>query len=482
MAPEAVIARESGRRAAQGSCYWLLLLLLLLLLCVTSPAQAVQVGSIFSGPTSPDPASTYWNPAAMTLLEGSHIMAFGALAAIRLDYQRDVPSAYDGTLFPSADVFIAKPSLAFGFVTDGGQRDLRFGLAVTLPILDGASWKKEYQGRPSSTRYYALDARLGFLLIEPSVGYRINRYLSIGGGVDIVGAMLSQDVMTDFGAKINQLACASDPTSCTLDAPFPREDPTLDALTKINGFGWGVGLFGGILLTPAPWLRAGFGVHTGGLTSITIPAQLSVDLPDAVTDFMGQNLPAIALPALTAEGDVEVTFPTIMMFGIAATPHPKVELSADLHWMNSSQTSVTLGTITKDQSGGLISDQVLIKARRDSFLLGLAGKVLLHRNLAGMLRLEYDANTRPGKYSSPVCIDFHKISLHLGVAWQITSRLALTAEYAHFFLISRTISESDFAPNAAPSTPLEEGLDKPPPTGDYQGIADRFGLGLSFNF
>lgn len=471
------ILREPGASASRGFSY-----LLLMLLCVNGTAHGTQVGSVFSGPTSPDPASTYWNPAAMTLLEGHHLMAFGALAAIRLDYQRDVPSAHDGQPFSRADVFIAKPSVAFGLVTDAGQRDLRFGLAVTLPILDGASWKKEYGDRPSSTRYYALDARLGFLLIEPSVGYKVNRYLAIGGGLDIVGAMLAQDVMTDFGAKINQLTCASDPSTCALDSPFPREDPTLDALTKISGFGWGVGLFGGILLTPTPWLRAGFGIHSGALSSVSIPAQLSVELPEAVTEFMGENLSMVSLPALTAEGDVEVNFPTIMMFGLAINPHPRVELTADLHWMDSSRTSVMLGTITKDQSGGLISNQVLIKARTDSFLLGLAGKVQLHESLVGVLRLEYDANTRPEKYTSPVCIDYHKLSVHLGLSWQMTDNLALTAEYGHYILLSRTISDSDFAPNAAPTTPLEEGLDKPPPTGEYTGIADRFGLGLSFRF
>jgi len=98
------------------------------------------------------------------------------------------------------------------------------------------------------------------------------------------------------------------------------------------------------------------------------------------------------------------------------------------------------------------------------------------------LRVEYEANTRPERYTSPVSIDFHKISIHAGCAWRPLSWLALSLEYGHYFLFARTVRSSAFAPNPNPTTAVEEGLDKPPPSGRYWVEADRVGVGAYFSF
>lgn len=458
-----------------------LLLAFLVAALPTRSARAALIGNIFSGPTTADAASTYWNPAAMTLLDGHHLMLFGAISAVRLQYQRDTPSIFDGARYPQADVFIAKPAPAFGFVTDATLKDFRFGLGVSLPVLDGATWKLDYDGRPSSTRYYAEAARLGTFGIHTSAAYRIAPWLSIGAGFDVFGAFISHRVMTDFGAKINQIACASNPSTCSLDAPLARENPAFDALTTLDGLGFGVGASLGILVTPFPWLRIGAGFHSGA-GNVTVPVDLEVQLPKTVTDYVGQNLPSMSLPALTAQGDVEVSVPMIVTFGVAVWPTPKLELAFDLHWMQTSRTALLAGTITKDQSGGLISDQVLIKAREDSLLIGLRGTYRLLDGLLLALRFEYDKNTRPDSFISPVSVDFNRFSFHLGARWQATRWIAFSVEYGHYFMPSRDIKASAFAPNANPTTPQEEGLDKPSATGLYSVQADRVGVGVEARF
>lgn len=446
------------------------------------PARAAIVGNIFSGPTTGDVAAIYQNPAAMTLVDGTSGMLFGAMSAIRLHYQRDTVSAYDGQPYPQADVFVPKPNLVGGVVTNATLRDWRFGVGVSLPIIEGATWDAEYGGRPSSTRYYAVEARLAFFKIEPAVAYRINRFISLGIGLDVIGVMLSHDVMTDFGAKINQMACAVNQTAdCLLDAPLAREDATYDARTKINGFGWGVGVFAGVLVTPVRWLRLGAGFHSGA-GGVTVPADLSVEIPPAVISYLDQNLSMVTLPPLEAEGEVEVVSPMIATAGIAADIGQKIELSADLHWIDYSSTSVMVGTITRGDQLGLINNQVLIKGRRDSFLVGLRGVYRILPVLRAALRFEYENNSRPDEFTSPVSIDFHKFSFHLGAAWQITRWIAATLEYGHYFLPDRNIQTSRFAPNAKPTTPESEGFDKPSPTGRYFIEVDRVGAGVVLSF
>jgi len=451
---------------------------LALLLLTAAPARASILGSIFSGPTTGDPAAVYWNPGAMPLMEGTQAILFGGLSAIRLQYARALPSAHDGSAFPTAEVFVAKPAATVGLVTDlGGMLgDLRIGLGATIPVIDGASWKETYEGRPSSTRYYAINARQVVFQISPSVGYRLNKYVSFGVGLDVIGMMLHHEAMVDFGAKINQMACAMTGGTCSLDSPMPREDPTYDARAVIDGMGWGVGAFAGVLVTPTPWMRMGLGFHSGGGT-VTIPVDMTVTLPTAVTDYMAQSMPSVKLPPIEASGKVKTGSPWMVMAGVSFNPTQTLELAVDLHWIDQSETSTMVADVLRTSST-LVGDQVLVKQRDDVFLVGLRTQYRLLRSLATALRLEYENNTRPERFTTPVSIDYHKLSFHVGLAWQVARWLVLTLEYGHFFLLPRDVGESEFYPRSQAISPVEQGFDKPSPTGRYTGVADRVGLGI----
>ena len=457
-----------------------LLVVMPLVLLLAAPARAAQVGNIFSGPTSGDPASIYWNPGAMPLMRGTQALGFGAVSFIRLHHQRSTPSGYDNLPYPQANVFVPKPALALGVVTDATLKDFRFGVAVSLPILDGAGWADKYSGKAAATRYFALNARLGFIKIAPAIAYRVSRHISVGVGVDIVGVMLTHEVMTDFGGKINQLACSGNKTQCLVDAPLPREDPAFDALTTIDGFGWGVGIFAGVLVSPTPWLRFGAGFHSGA-GGVKIPVDMEVKLPSAVTNYVTKNLPSVTLPALVAQGEVTANSPMIVTAGVSVQPTRKLDLTLDLHWIDYSETAVMLGNVTKSSST-LIGSQVLIKDRDDTFLTGLRASYQFFPWLTAALRLEYENNSRPEEFVTPVSIDFFKYSFHLGAAVKPLPWLTLTLEYGHYFLPEREIKSSRFAPNPNPTTPEEEGFDKPSPTGRYWIEVDRVGLGANVSF
>lgn len=459
---------------------WITGLCVAVLLLAAAPARASLIGSIFSGPTTADPAAVYWNPGTMALMEGTHTILFGAVSAVRLEYQRDT-LAPDGSSFHQADTFVAKPAAFIGLVTDFDTfKDVRFGLSATIPVMEGASWAETYQDQPSSTRYYAVNARQILFTISPAVGYRINRYISVGVGLDVVGMMLNHEAMTDFGAKINQMACSVLGGTCALDSPLAREDATYDARTRIDGMGWGVGAFAGVLVTPLPWLRMGLGFHTGAGT-MKIPVTISVELPTAVTEYMAKQMPSVSLPDIEATGEVASTSPWSVMAGVSFHPLQQLELALDLHWMQQSKTATLVADVLHSSST-LVGDQVLVKNRDDVFLVGMRASYRVFRPLAAALRVEYENNTRPEEATTPVSIDYHKISLHLGTAWQATSWLTFTLEYAHYFLLNRKVESSQFYPRTQPVTPVEQGFDKPSPNGTYTGRADRVGLGIVLDF
>ena len=458
-------------------------LLLILLLSTTNLtlARANVAGTMFSGTTAADPAAVYWNPAAMTQLQGTQLMIAGTISPLRLHYQRDTPSANDGLPFAQANVMVLAPKATLGLVTDATLRRWRFGLGLAFPMVDGASWETTYGGRPSSTRYYATQGRQVMWIISAAAAYRVTSWLSLGLGVDMVGMWLVSQVMTDWGAKIDQIACAAlGGFACRLDAPLAREDPQYDGKTRVDGVGLGAGVSAGVLATPWPWLRLGIGVHSGG-GDVKVPVSISAEVPPAAVRYLSDNFPSIQLPIVAATGDVMVNTPVIVTAGVAVTAVPRLELTADLHWMNTSTTSIMLASITRT-STALVGDQVLVSRKEDCFLAALRGSYRVLDPLLVGLRLEFDANARPDQFVTPVSLDFHKLSLHLGVNWRATRWLTLEAEYAHFFIFSRTITRSQFQPNAFPTTPEEEGLDKPGPTGRYSAEADLFGVGATLSF
>ncbi len=448
-------------------------------------AQANLVGPIFSGPTSADPMVVYWNPAAMTLLSRTSGMLFGGVTAIATDYDRTTPSAFDGSAFATAKLRVPRPELGFGLVSDLGLsrvdfwKRLRFGVGMAIPVLDGATWDLTYDGKPSSSRYFGLEARQVHILIRPAIAFEVSRHVSVGIGLDIYPVMMRQAVMIDFGARVNQLACAVNETQCLLDAPLPREDPTYDGLSVIDGAGVALGISAGLLVSPARWLRLGLTVQSGG-GATGLPVEIEVGLPEAVADFIRTSLPSVRIPELKASGEIIVDVaPLTLIAGASWLPTEKLEFEALFHFTRKSKLSILIGDV-QQTSSKLISDQVLIRSFTDDWHVGLRGSYRVLPSLRVGLRSEYDPSSRTERFFSPVSLDFDKIQIEFGLAWQVRDWLRIYAEYAHFFFFPVEIDESSFAPNAQPTTPEASGLDRPHPLGRYDGQANRVAVGLLF--
>lgn len=446
------------------------------------PALAAPIGSIFTTMTGGDANSTFSNPASMSTIDGTEVALFASISLIRAQYTRATPSAFDGQYLPQAKLDAPKPDVALAVVTDAGLskydiwRNFRFGLAASIPMLDGATWEEDSR----STYYYAIIGRQVAFMLQPTVGYKINRYISVAVGMDIMAVWLAQELKLDFGAKINQAACAIDAsTICDANAPLRREDPQFAGRIDIGGLGWGLGVSGGVLITPTPWLAIGFSVHSGA--SISVPVDIELSIPQAATDYVKASLPSISLPELKAKGIATNIVPTIISAGVTLLPLDSLVIALDMQWADKSRTAL-LDVKMRSSTSSIIADQSLIKALKDDWLFGITGIYTVIPSLKLALRFEADPNTRPERYYTPVSVDFDKFALSLGVAWQATRWLNLSIEYTHYIIASKDVQVSNFKPNANPTTPEEDGFDKPLPTGRYSAQTDRFGLSAAFAF
>ncbi len=419
----------------------------------------------------------------MTLMTGTVGMLTITPMLFQVSYQRDTPSAFDGSYYPEAPSVVPSVLPHMGVVTDAGLENWRFGLGVAIPLAQGVDWDAEYAGRPASTRYYALSATDVHIYLEPTVAYRINKYISIAAGMDIIAVSISESLTIDFSAQINQMTCTATETPphlCPVNSPLPRENPAFDGVLRVNGLGFGVGGFAGVMVTPLPWLRLGLAFHSGA-GSVEVPTDVSIDVPEAAKGYLEASLPGSALPALEGKLKVPRNSPWMVNAGVAARPTEELEIAADLHWINSSANQTLFAPVVYSTIS-IISDQLMINTKDDIFIVGLRGAYRVLPRLLVAMRLQYDANTYQEPFVTPVSMDFHLIKIQLGISWRATSWLTIQSEYSHQFAFSRTIQTSHFAPNSLPTTPQEISFDRPSPTGYYTYMADRWTFGAQFHF
>jgi long-subunit fatty acid transport protein len=446
------------------------------------PALATRSGTIFTTPTSGDPMSVYWNPAAMTLARGTSSLLMSGISFFGIEYQRADPSPATGLPYAPVEFNAISPSPSFGIVTDAGLDDFRFGLCVTSPLYAGIRWP-DYQdnGMPSSTRYHIIQGFSIPLTIGTAAAYRINKYISVGAGLDILAFWVEQEAMIDMGAKLNQISCRSLGGPCQVNSPLAREDPAFAARSTLDGIGWGAGAYFGVLVTPLSWLKLGLTVHTGN--TVNVPLSVNVEMPQAVQDYVSRNLPSITLPVVETEADAGMVWPTTVTAGLTVSLLDKrLDLSAYLHWANTSTGSTLLADVSSASSAVVPSTVELVRAAEDQFVYHFLGVYQLLPNLKLAALLEILLSNRPESFVSPATLALTTFMPALGVSWAITHYLTASLEYSHYFPISRTVRISRFAPNADPTTPVEEGLDKPSATGRYGGPTDRLAIGVQVNF
>lgn len=126
-----------------------------------------------------DATTSLTNPAGMTRLEEPQLLTQGIVARTFAEFEVDEnrtttdggdPRQQDPAVIPSA--YYVRPII---------NEDWRLGVSFTVPAGFGTSSGPNWGGR-----YYADDFSLVFVALNAMVGYRVNDWLSVGGGMSVV--------------------------------------------------------------------------------------------------------------------------------------------------------------------------------------------------------------------------------------------------------------------------------------------------------
>ena len=229
-------------------------------LCEVGTAD-VGLASAGHGARAQDASTVLTNPAGMTRLAGTQVLAAAQLLYGDVDFSRgsgtsrDLGSNNGGNpigWFPGGSFFITQqvsPELTLGFGTAGN-----FGLAVKYD----SSWVG---------RYYGQEGTLIGMSLLPSIAYKVNDRLSLGATVNAMfGIMKQQVAINNPGA-------------------FGRPDGRLEVSDR--EWGWGLNL--GLLYEVDPATRLG----------LTWNSQVKLDF-SARPDFSG--LSPVLAAALASRG------------------------------------------------------------------------------------------------------------------------------------------------------------------------------------
>jgi len=271
--------------------------------------SASGMGNAFAGAAAvaEDASTVYFNPAGLTNLSGSQLVAAGHIIVPSADFSNR-GSYVNPALTGGAPI---AGSLS-GTNDDGGEtafvpnlyyatqiNDQWFaGVGINAPFGLATKYDDDWVGR-----YHAIRSEIKTININPSIAYKLNERFSLGGGVSAqyINATLSNNV--DFGticygleAQIPQLPDGT----CAAAGMIPTGS---DGYAKVKGTDWSFGFNLGAMINVTDHTRVGLAYRSSisqnleGSADFRVPANFQAILNMGIPLFSDTNAKAdIDLP------------------------------------------------------------------------------------------------------------------------------------------------------------------------------------------
>ena len=235
-----------------------------------------------------DPSALFFNPAGVTQLPGTQVMAGATFIMPKTDVTTQAYSGAPGVTTTSESNVWVPPHL---YLTYQATDKVWLGLGVFSPFGLGTEFNSSWPGR-----YNSYNAVIQTMTINPNIAFKLNDRLSMAIGLDFMyfKLKLEQMVPTVFG----------------------------DVSQSLKGDSWGVGLNFALHYKPCEWMKLG--------------ASYRSQVTQSVGGDATYNKPSASLPVFY-DGKVSgnVTLPDEVFFG--ATFYPIKKLSFEVggiwtHW------------------------------------------------------------------------------------------------------------------------------------------------------
>jgi len=280
----ALIIFTSARSVAWGGGFFL----------YETGTQDVGLASAGYGAGTVDPSTLFTNPAGMTHLEGDQLMVNLQGLVPKLQFSPDSGSTKTGTDGGQALVPLPGGSV---FYEHSLTKDLKIGIGTFAYFGGALEYNLNWVGR-----YFLQGATIIGQSVQPTIAYRVNKWLSVGAGPIFMIGYLREKV------AINNV------------------DPNLgDGKLKLQDWALGYGGNIGVMLEPLADTRI-------GITYLT-PVSLNFN---PATNFtgLGPGLTALLLKRglLTGSVDLGLTVPQAVTLGIFHQFNDRFAIMGNINW------------------------------------------------------------------------------------------------------------------------------------------------------
>lgn len=368
-----------------------------------------------------DASMVYWNPAALTTLEGSNGLVGVSMIAVKADFTQDTTGRlYEGDVpaeFP--------PHLFWG--RHAKESKWAFGLGAYVPYGLTSQWGDDFPGR-----FSAIKASIQTIYVQPTVAYKITPAWSVGVGPIVGHSSLELKQAVD----LSEQSLSATVTFGQLGIPRGTEFARLSATGDDFGYGFTAGLhgqlnedwqFGARYLSKVDFEYEGDADFTQVETGLVFPA----DIPG--TPFTA-GMPIDAVVAGNfADGEAlgpqtvgtRITHPAQVQAGFTYTGYANTMLTAEyvwLGWKSFKELPVNLSAA---------GERVLIEDYNNSSGIRLAADHRLQNGWALRLGTTMAASAAPPETVTPLLPEQDRYTINLGTGIPLTSRFALDLAYAY---------------------------------------------------
>jgi long-chain fatty acid transport protein len=393
--------------------------------------SAVGTGESYAGSVSGDYdlSTIYNNPAGMTAFTG--IQQGGGVTLVdpsgKLSNVQG-HNAYGANISESGerDPTQAK-ALPSAYLLWAPNRDWRVGLAITVPFGLITSYSST-----SAVRYQALKSEIDALDVNPNVAYKVNDWISIGAGATAEKVKAKLTNALDIGGIVG----------AQIDSAFhtvafgPALSQTADGRSDVVGSSWGVGYNVGIQLKP--WdedttiglaYRSGIHQKIQARADFTVPSSLA-------------TLVAASGELTKTNATADLSLPANAWIGI--THHFSPRLAVDASYQYTQWSSYK--TLEIDFENPAQPSTVEHENYRDSSFVALGANYLLLDRLTVRSGIAFDQTPVQDKYRDYRLPDGNRYWISAGATYQLTDSIAISGAYAHLFIDSANVKQTDINP------------------------------------
>lgn len=452
--------------------------------------NASGLGNAFAGSAAniENPSAMYFNPAALTQLEGLQISTGVDFVRPRFKFSDDgtsrapralgSPSASNGNGGDAGSLGVV-PNLYLSYKVNDR---IGLGLGISAPFGLKTEYDKDWMGR-----FHSQSFDIKTINVNPSIAFKVNDSWSVGAGLNIQRIEATYD-------KRNIAPLVSVPGSF--------ESGTTTKI-KNTAYGWNLG----IMFHPSDDTRIGLSYRSrikhkasghsdvsydassiaGGL----VMAQFASQLPPGMTPAMALQLNPNAREQLERQtaatatrisaliptylkSKATVTLPDMAVLSAYHRINDKWEVMGDISWIGwSSIPKLTINSVGYDKFGVAKPNTTTLDLKfKDTWRVAVGANYAVNDKWKIKTGLAWDQSPIRDSEHRPASLpDSDRIWVSLGVQYKPTQFTTIDAGYTHIFAKKSTVHNDNG--DAAKYGRL---------SGSYKASADIFGLQISHRF